>query len=54
MKYENLETLRKAKGFTVEELIQKVSEENGMRTCDDSKLRNKYLPLAEWWKHCSS
>ena len=42
MKYENLETLRKAKGFTVEELIQKVSEENGMRTCDDSKLRNKY------------
>ena len=37
MKYKNLETLRKAKGYTVEELIRNVSNVN-----DDSRLRNKY------------
>ena len=42
MKYENLETLRKAKGYTVEELIRNVSMLNGSNVNDDSKLRNKY------------
>ncbi len=42
MKYENLETLRKAKGYTVEELIRNVSVLNGSNVNDDSKLRNKY------------
>ena len=42
MKYENLETLRKAKGYTVEELIRNVSVLNGSSVNDDSKLRNKY------------
>ena len=42
MKYKNLETLRKAKGYTVEELIRNVSMLNGSNVNDDSKLRNKY------------
>ena len=42
MKYKNLETLRKAKGYTVEELIRNVSVLNGSNVNDDSKLRNKY------------
>ena len=42
MKYENLETLRKAKSYTVEELIRNVSVLNGSSVNDDSKLRNKY------------
>ena len=42
MKYENLETLRKAKGYTVEELIRNVSVLNGSNVNDDSKLRNKH------------
>lgn len=42
MKYKNLETLRKAKGYTVEELIRNVSVLNGSDVNDDSRLRNKY------------
>ena len=42
MKYENLETLRKAKGYTVEELIRNVSVLNGSNVNDDSRVRNKY------------
>ena len=42
MKYENLYSFRKAKGYTVEELIRNVSMLNGSNVNDDSKLRNKY------------
>lgn len=42
MKYKNLETLRKAKGYTVEELIRNVSVLTGSNVNDDSRLRNKY------------